>query len=185
MSNFGRRGFWIFNKLFMVPMFRLGLGPWMGNRITGYIMVLKTIGRKSGKLRYAPVNYAIHAGNIYCMAGWGNKSDWYRNMIANKEIEVILPSGTILGAVKDIDDLNLRRIIFRRILKNAGFAGFFEGFNPHTIKDEELIQKTTGLPLIQIQPLGIGNGPFDPDGLAWIWTVVISLLIILAIFVNR
>ena len=63
--------FKILNTLFMVPMFRLGLGPFFGNPITGYIMVLKVIGRKTGKVRYVPVNYAIRNGSVYCLAGFG------------------------------------------------------------------------------------------------------------------
>jgi hypothetical protein len=59
-----RRVFWIINNIFMVPMFRLGLDPFIGNVVTGYIMVLKTVGRKTGKTRFTPVNYAIQVGII-------------------------------------------------------------------------------------------------------------------------
>ena len=67
-----RRFFWFLNKYFMVPMFRLGFGPVFGNPLVGYIMVLKMVGRKTGKLRYAPVNYALQAGEVYCIAGFGH-----------------------------------------------------------------------------------------------------------------
>jgi hypothetical protein len=59
-----RRFFRFLNKYFMVPLFRLGFGPFFGNPFTGYIMVLKVLGRKTGKLRYAPVNYAILDGKV-------------------------------------------------------------------------------------------------------------------------
>ncbi len=78
-----RRVFWYLNRYFMVPMFRLGLGPLMVNPFGGYIMVLKTIGRKTGKVRYSPVNYAIMNGNVYCLVGFGHIADWYRNLRAN------------------------------------------------------------------------------------------------------
>jgi deazaflavin-dependent oxidoreductase (nitroreductase family) len=181
MSTLGRRSFWLFNKLFMVPMFRLGFGPFMGNRITGYIMVLKTVGRKTGKFRYTPVNYAIHKGNVYCMAGWGHISDWYRNMLTTREIEVILPNGSLFGTVEDVTDLDERRVLLRIILKNAGFAGFFDGLNPFTTADEELLRKTAELPLLCIHPVGIGNGASDPGGLSWVWTPVSMILIILVV----
>ena len=44
------------NRYCMVPAFRLGLAPILGTPLGGYIMVLKTRGRKSGRLRYAPLN---------------------------------------------------------------------------------------------------------------------------------
>lgn len=164
-----RRIFWFLNKFFMVPVFRLGLGPLFGNPFTGYIMVLKAVGRKSGKIRYAPVNYAIHKGNIYCVSGGRESSDWYRNVRAVPQIEVILPSGPIFGCVEEVSDTEDRRIIVRQILKNAGFAGFFEGYNPFTISDEELMQKSADLPLLRIHPIGVGAGASDPAGWAWIW----------------
>jgi len=184
MTSLVRRSFRVFNKLFLVPMFRLGFGPFMGNQITGYIMVLKTIGRKTAKVRYSPVNYAIHNGNVFCMAGFGQFSDWYLNMSGTREIEAILPSGSIFGEVEDVKDLDDRRVVLRKILQNAGFAGFFEGFNPFTVHDEELLRKTANMPLLRIHPTGIGSGASDPGGLAWAWTpisLILTILIIIAI----
>lgn len=182
MTMPGHRTFVLFNKLFMVPMFRLGLGPIVGNRVTGYVMVLKTIGRKSGKVRYSPVNYAIHRGNIYCMAGFGKISDWYRNLLASREIEAMLPGGAVFGKVEEVEDPDERKLLLRLILKNAGFAGFFEGFNPFTVTDGELLSKTDGLPLLRIRPVGLGSGPCDPGGWARVWTAM-SILVPLAVIV--
>jgi deazaflavin-dependent oxidoreductase (nitroreductase family) len=182
MSMPGNRTFVLFNKFFMVPMFRLGFGPIIGNRVTGYVMVLKTVGRKSGKVRYSPVNYAIHKGNVYCMAGFGKISDWYRNICASQEIEAMLPSGAIFGHIEEVDDPEERKLLLRMILKNAGFAGFFEGFNPFTVTDEELLSKTDGLPLIRIHPIGMGSGPSDPGGWVRVWTAL-SILVPLAVII--
>jgi deazaflavin-dependent oxidoreductase (nitroreductase family) len=175
-----RRFFWFLNKFFMVPMFRLGFGPFFGNPFSGYIMVLKTVGRKTGKLRYAPVNYAIHDGKIYCLAGFGRTSDWYRNLRSNASSDAILPGGAITGTVQEVHDPAERRLMIRQILKNGGFAGFLEGFNPYQIKDEELLKRTADMPLVCIQPAGLGNGASDPGGWAWVWTPVSLILIFLA-----
>jgi len=174
-----RRIFWFLNKFFMVPMFQLGFGAFFGNPLSGYIMVLKTLGRKSGKVRYAPVNYAIHKGSIYCISGGRKTSDWYKNLMAVPEIEVILPSGAVSGRVSEISESGERLAIIRKILMNAGFAGFFEGYNPFTITDEELAHKTADLPLLRIEPVGVANGAFDPGGWAWIWSYVVTFIIIL------
>ena len=181
MANLGRQGFRLFNRLFMVPMFRLGFGPFVGNFVTGYIMVLKTVGRKTGKVYFTPVNYAIHKGNVFCIAGWGQESDWYRNIRAKREIEVILPSGPLYGVVEEITNLDERKIVFRKILKNAGFAGFFVGFNPFTATDEILLRNTSDLPLLRIRPVGIENGVFDPGGLSWVWMLVFAALITISV----
>lgn len=181
MASPGRRTFVLFNKLLMVPMFRLGFGPLIGNRLTGYIMVLKTVGRKSSKVRYSPVNYAIHKGCIYCLAGLGKVTDWYRNSRAAGEIEAMLPGGAIYGRVEEAEDPEERKLVLRMLLKNAGFAGFLEGFNPYTITDEELLARIGDRPLLRIRPMGVGSGPTDPGGWAHIWLAAFTLALLAAV----
>jgi deazaflavin-dependent oxidoreductase (nitroreductase family) len=178
-----RRIFHFLNKYFMVPLFRLGLGPFFGNPITGYIMVLKVVGRKSGKLRYAPVNYAIQDGKIFCVSGFRHVSDWYANLRAHPGIEAILPGGAIAGSAVEITDQAVRTPIIRKIFRNAGFAGFFEGFNPYRISDEELAVRTADIPLICIQPTGLGSGASDAGG--WAWIGMLILLALLVLFILR
>ena len=177
-----RRFFWFLNKFFMVPLFRLGFAPFFGNPFSGYIMVLKIVGRKTGRLRYAPVNYAIHDGKVYCMAGFGRTSDWYRNLRVNTSIEAILPGGAISGTAQEVHDLTEQTLVIRQILKNAGFVAFLDGFNPYRIKDSELQERTVDMPLVSIQPAGLGSGASDPAGWAWVWAPLFTILLILAIW---
>lgn len=163
----------------MVPIFCLGIGPFFGNPIWGYMMVLKTTGRKSGKTRYSPVNYAILNGDIYCMAGWGQIADWYRNLMSNPNIEMILPGRALAGIAEEVIIVTERITALRKVLKAAGLAGFLLGVNPYTASDEKLIEKTKGIPLIRIKPRGIGSGASDPGG--WLWIPVATVLILLAL----
>jgi len=177
LPPFLRYIFWLINKFFMVPIFRIGIGPFFGNPIWGYMMVLKTIGRKSGKTRYSPVNYAILNGNIYCLAGWGQIADWYRNLISHPAIEIILPGRTLAGVAEEVPAAATERIpALRKVLQAGGFAGFLFGANPYTASDEELAEKTEGLPLVCIRPYGVGSGACDPGG--WLWIVVLIALIL-------
>jgi len=183
MPKWMRKFFKFLNRFFMVPMFRLGLGGVMTNPFSGYIMVMKTIGRKSGKTRFAPVNYAIWNGKIYCLSGGRTQSDWYKNLLVHPCIEVIMPAGGVFVEVQAPYTCEDRLLIIRQILKNAGFAGFFEGYNPWKITDQELAEKTTDLPLIELNPTGIGAGACDPHGWAWIgWLATAVLLFLFIIF---
>ena len=174
-----RRLFWFLNKFFMVPIFRLGLGPWFGNPFSGYIMVLKAIGRKTGKIRFTPVNYTIYQGNVYCISAGRETSDWYRNILASPDIEVIMPTGALYGHVSEERGQEQRVRVARQVLQNAGFAGFFEGYNPFTISDEELSRRIDDLPILRIEPKGIANGAVDPGGGAWVWAFIVTLVIVL------
>lgn len=178
-----RRVFFYLNKFFMVPMFRLGLGPFIGSPFGGYIMVLKVIGRKTGKTQYAPVNYAIENGNVYCLAGYGTISDWYRNLRAHPNIEVLMPGGAIAGVAEQVTDSDERLRMLRRVLINAGFTGFFYGYDPRTASDERLRDSTRDVPVIRIRPYGIGAGASDPGG--WAWLVVIASFFVLARMMRR
>lgn len=171
-----RRAFGYLNRYLMVPMFRLGLAPFLGSPLGGYVMVLKTIGRKTGKVRYTPVNYAIANGNVYCLAGFGTISDWYRNLLAHPNIEVMMPSGVIAGTADTVTDPDERLRIIRQILINAGFAGFFYSYDPRTISDQRLLDSTRNAPVICIRPYGIGSGASDPGG--WVWLISIATTLV-------
>jgi deazaflavin-dependent oxidoreductase (nitroreductase family) len=167
----------------MVPIFRLGLGFLFGNPLGGYVMVLKNIGRKSGKTYYTPVNYAIWNGSVYCISGGRRSSDWFRNLLANPEIEIILPGGAIFTRAEEVNDPDEQRIVARKVLINAGFAGFFEGYNPRTISDDILQDKISSLPVLRFKVLGLGNGAFDPSGWAWVWAFLITIAILWGLLV--
>ena len=170
--------FRLLNKGFMVPMFRMRLGRFVGNPITGYIMVLKTIGHKSGLVRYAPVNYAILDGNIYCLSGLGKIAHWYKNLTANPNIELILPAATISGKATTLVDSDETLSIMRQILKNSGFASFMAGINAFAISDEDLREKGSEMIIIRITPNGIFSGAADPGGRLWFWLTIVTIIAI-------
>jgi len=72
---------------FKVPVFvaRMGFAGW--ERLIGVEwMLLTTVGRKSGRKRYAMVDVLVHdktTDTYYIEVGFGRRSDWYRNIQAN------------------------------------------------------------------------------------------------------
>ena len=164
-----RRIFHWMDQFTMVPMLRAGLGPLIGNPFTGYMMLMKTIGRKSGQPRYTPMNYAIMNGNVYCLVRWGGAADWYRNLRAHPQVEVTLPGRTLHGSAEEVTDIDEKVNALRQVLKNGGFAGFSQGFNPFTASREVLVEKTPGMRVVRIRPDGVGTSPSDPGG--WFWLV--------------
>jgi len=65
-------------------LYRLGLGGLIGRST----LVLTTTGRRTGRPRATPVNYWEAGGVFYVIAGSGTHADWYRNLVANPEVEV-------------------------------------------------------------------------------------------------
>lgn len=77
-----------YGNRFMLLLWRLG--SYGNSPAINQVMALTHHGRKSGRRYRTPLNYAVVAGAIYCTAGFGRHSDWYRNLRANPQVEVWL-----------------------------------------------------------------------------------------------
>lgn len=173
-----QQGFRYLNK-FMVLLFRLGLG-WMINlwpAVSGRILVIRHIGRKSGLPHFNPVNYAVVDGEIYCTAGFGNVSDWYKNLIKQPAAEIWLPDGWYEARAEDVSSHPKRLELLRAVLIGAGFASFIAGIDPYTISDAELAHKSGEYRLLHLVRGAARTGPEGPGDLAWIWPVLTFVLL--------
>ena len=75
--------------LFRAPLFfyRIGLGGLLGQRF----LLLNHVGRKSGQTRQTVLEVVNHdkASDVYTIAsGFGKKSDWYLNILAQPQLEI-------------------------------------------------------------------------------------------------
>lgn len=77
---------WAFRQ--PVHAYELGLGWIFGDTI----LVLTTIGRTTGKMHKTPLEYAYDpkTDSYLITAGWGGRTDWYRNVCANPHVHVQL-----------------------------------------------------------------------------------------------
>lgn len=177
-----RQVFKILNR-FMVTLFRLGLGGWVNAwpEVSGKIMVIKHIGRRSGKDYCTPVNYASVNGEIYCVAGFGQIADWYRNLIANPRVEVWLPEGWWACEAIELPN-NLENLpILREVVIASGFAGPLFGVDGRKMSDEELSSTTKDYRILHIKRMAARTGSGGPNDLAWIWPVATFILLPLAL----
>ena len=156
------------NAYYMVPLSKLGLLPWMLNPLTGYIMVLQTIGRKSGKPRLTPLNYALADGNLYCIAGFGSGTHWLANLKANPNVEIHVAGTKLRGKAEIVTEQEEAQRTFIQIIHNCGFASLMVGLNPLTLTDEKILQKRGPEVVVRIRPTEILGGSFDPGGRGWI-----------------
>lgn len=176
-----RRMFKSFNPL-MLDMWRLGLGSLINAwpEVGGRIMVITHTGRKSGLRRQTPVNYALIDGEVYCTAGFGAISDWYRNMQADPRVEVWLPDGWWEGEARDVTEEAGYLEKLRQVLIASGFAARLAGINPQALSEAELAQATQGYRLVHIRRTAPRTDPGGPGELAWVWPVATFILLPLA-----
>lgn len=172
------RWFRVLNRWYVIPMIKAGLGPLHANPLTGSWMLLRTTGRRTGRPREVALGYAILDGAVYCSAGFGPRTHWYRNLLADPAVEVVLPGTAFLGVAEPVTDpLELDRG-WRALIRSLGVLG--RGFvGPADSTPDRLRERTANLPLVRIRAVGLAGGPADPGG--WLWAALtVGALILVA-----
>jgi deazaflavin-dependent oxidoreductase (nitroreductase family) len=98
----GKRMLWWW-RLLKLPsrlLYAIGLGPLQGR----FVLLLTTIGRKSGLPRVTPLQYEEVDGKYYVASARGVQADWFRNILANPAVEVRVKSQRFDGVAEAISD---------------------------------------------------------------------------------
>lgn len=180
-----QRAFLVLNRGFMAPLLRLGFGWLVSNPITGHLMLLRTRGRRSGLLREAPLGYVIRDASVYCVAGYGEPTPWYRNLVADPDVEVILPTRRFRGRAEPVTDDAEWVAIYRALMASFGVIGRGVVGDIRRLDDATLLAVHRSLPVVRITPTD-GEAPlvpgfFDPGGGGWLfaWGSWIALGVLL------
>jgi deazaflavin-dependent oxidoreductase (nitroreductase family) len=156
---------------FMISLWRLGLGgllnSWPADR-----------GRRSGRQYRTPLNYAMVKGDIYCLAGFGRATDWYRNALATPNLQVWMRDGWWEASAVDVTDAPQRIQLIRAVLIGSGFATYVAGINPRRLSDVQLDEKTSDYRLLKLERMTARTGPGGPGDLAWVWPWAAGLLLL-------
>lgn len=105
----------------MVANYRRGIGP------TRIVLLLTTIGRKSGLPRVTPLQFEEADGTYYVASARGTEADWFRNILVNPDVHVTMRkrefdavAETVVdpARIADFIELRLRRhpIMIRLIM---------------------------------------------------------------------
>lgn len=142
------------------------------------LLVIERTGRRSGTHYRTPVNYAIVGDDLYCVAAFGERTDWYRNLLTTPHIAVWLPDGRWEASVADVSDDPRRVDLLRSVLIDSGFAAHLFGLHARHIGDEDLAKATAAYRLLRIRPLQRRTAPNGPGDLAWLWFPLGAAIII-------
>lgn len=182
-----RRGFLILNRGFMAPLTARGFGWLVGSPMTGHVMLLRTRGRRTGVLRQAPLGYVVRDGCVYCVAGFGEPTLWYRNLLTDPSVEVVLPTRRFQGRAAPVTDPAEWVAAYRALIASFGLVGQATVGDIRSLDDATLAARHGSLPVVRITPVDgptLVAGPFDPGGYGWLLPVgaflTIGLLVELA-----
>ncbi len=168
-----RRAFHQMNRA-MVLLWRVGLGRYADVWPQGFgrLLVIEHTGRRSGTRYLTPVNYTTAGNDLYCVAAFGERTDWYRNLLAAPTAAVWLPDGRWEATATDASNDRRRLDLLRKVLVDSGFAAPLFGLHPRRMSDETLAAATETYLLVQIRPLRRQPAKHGPGDLAWVWLPV-------------
>jgi hypothetical protein len=119
---------------------------------------------------------------VYVVAGYGVGTPWYRNLLENPTVEVVLPGRTIRGLAEPVgDDAEWLRS-YRALIRSFRLIGRVVQGDPRRMDDATLISTHRSLPVVRIRPLdpprAIVAGTWDPGGHGrlLVWTTALAVL---------
>lgn len=138
----------------MLPCFEL-LGGTRDTVLGGRLCVLRTVGRRSGLPREIPLSYAPTTRGVALLAGFGRGTGWVYNLRARPRAEVLVGDRPYQATAVEIVERQQARRATRAVLRSAGAAGFFYGWDPRRASDERIdavVEQTLCFHLVFDQP---------------------------------
>jgi deazaflavin-dependent oxidoreductase (nitroreductase family) len=179
LSDASRTMFRYGNRYGMVPLHRAGLAAWLGNPVSGWQCLVTTTGRRSGLPRHTPLGYLVADGAAWVMAGYGPSTLWYRNVLDEPRVTLLLPGRPPMPAVAtEATDPSTRARIMPAICRSMAVPGAMIGCFPPTSTDERILECVSWVPLVRIDPADgtpLAAGPDDPGGYAWAWRQALAV----------
>jgi deazaflavin-dependent oxidoreductase (nitroreductase family) len=173
-----RSAFRVFNRWVAAPLIRAGGGPLLTTPVAGSILLLRTTGRRSGLIREAPLGYTVIDGRVVVCAGYGRGAHWFRNALADPEVEVLLPGALIAGRAEEITEPAQRRATFRALIASMGVVGRLTLGPVHGKSDTEVDTLAEAFPILAITPTALRQGPFDPGGVGTRVNAALSAILV-------
>ncbi len=84
-----------------LTLFQLGLGDLL---YMLRLMILTTRGRKSGQPRHIAIEFRRHGSTIYIISGWGERPNWYQNLLTDPLVTIQLGRHTISALADPVTD---------------------------------------------------------------------------------
>jgi deazaflavin-dependent oxidoreductase (nitroreductase family) len=172
ISDASKDAFRLANRYLMVPLHQRGLAAWLGNPASGWQCLLTTTGRRSGLPRPVPLGYIVMDRAAWVLAGYGPRTAWYRNVLADPHVELRLPGRDPIEALaEEVRDPVRRARIIPPLCRSMALPGSMIGTFPLTASDERILECVSWVPLVRVSAADgrpIEAGPDDPGGRGWV-----------------
>jgi deazaflavin-dependent oxidoreductase (nitroreductase family) len=167
---------WLF---FRLPfwLWRMGLARPMGGRFC----VLTTTGRASGKARHTLLEYVSHDGRAHVVAGWGPRSHWVRNLLADPRVTLESRLGEQRGRAVRVEDPDIMRALYPEMRKSPIWDQYSASWGVDGSDIDDVAAKAGLLWTFRIEPTDDATPPPLGTDLWWVGAAVCVLVAVLAI----
>jgi deazaflavin-dependent oxidoreductase (nitroreductase family) len=153
---------------------RLGLEPLLRRF---HFIVVTTRGRASGQARHTMLEHSVLDGRIYIAPGWGRRTQWYRNLLADPALTVQRHGETFAATARPVTDGDELARVFHVVRGVSPVWGQF--LASWEIEDtlEDYLAKKDRVPTIRLDRIA-GPPPLPPlaRDLVWLWAVLAAIL---------
>jgi deazaflavin-dependent oxidoreductase (nitroreductase family) len=160
--------------LFKTPLiwWRMGLGPILGQ----VMLVLTTWGRKSKLPRHTMLSYTLYNGRAYLLSGWGDHTDWYRNVLDNSHVTVQRGAHPYSALARRVTEVEEYAAVARILFQTGGDSHFRPWLQSLAIDYDpnDLIAKRDRVYMVALDPTDEPGPPPMPSDLTWVWGVIAS-----------
>lgn len=154
-----------------ILFWRLGMGP-----VTGQLfLVLTTTGRKSGLPRRTMVEYSRMSGRKYSPCAFGERANWYQNIVADPQVTVQSADGTErMKAARVTDDKELLSLIENGLRTNPMMLKwYFNSLGIDFEKEEDILAQKDKIFFVRFDPVEEITPPGLEVDLAWLWPLLL------------
>jgi len=89
---------------------------WLVRSARDLFLHLTTTGRRSGRPHRVEIWFAAHHGKLYLLSGGRDRSDWVRNLQANRRVRVELAGEDHVGAARVLEPGTAEDLLARELL---------------------------------------------------------------------
>ena len=154
-------------------LWRLGLGRLIGR----WLMVLTTMGRKSGLTRHNMVSYYKVGGRKYAYSGFGPLADWFRNLEAQPRVTIQTADGTESALARRVTEPGELLQVLRAI--RAAYPGaaamLKQNWGDRPLTDEAIATDAYRFYLVAFDATGEPTAPPLDEDLRWALPVVVMV----------
>ncbi len=169
----------LYYKLPLV-LWRMGFGSYFSSpaRGGGKMVAITTTGRKSNQPRHTMASCISSGGKDYVISGWGERSDWVKNILADPLVTVQTGGRSYTAHAYRVVEPGEFASAAGSLYDSGGDSHFEEWLETLGVEHSlaGILSRKDQIYLVGFEPAELEGPPPLKADLAWIWVVLILLV---------